>query len=126
MLVALPADVLMAPGSRRENTDVSRLPDVVSDKLDLAARGCTESRCGHTADKYVLEDTVGTICTQHFPSQNSSGLHIVPRASWMGSTFSIQPVLCFCHQCLVTLSEDCVSTVLHRVNSLFSNKAPVC
>lgn len=72
MLAALPADVLMAPGSCRENTDVPRLPDIVSDKLDLAARGCTESRCGHTADKYALEDTVGTICTQHSPSQNSS------------------------------------------------------
>lgn len=37
------------------------VPDIISDKLDLVARGCTETRCGHAADKCALEDTVDAL-----------------------------------------------------------------
>lgn len=45
------------------------LPDIISDKIDLVARGCTETRYGHGADKYSLEDTVDTLYpTFSFPN----------------------------------------------------------
>lgn len=45
------------------------LPDIISDKIDLVARGFTETRCGHGADKYALEDTVD-ILYPTFPFPN--------------------------------------------------------
>lgn len=45
------------------------LPDIISDQIDLVARGCTDRRCGHGAGKYALEETVD-ILYQTFPFPN--------------------------------------------------------